>query len=178
MSDAERRSARDALGGDTPGTGGERGNTPGTGVPRGVARGGDADTQTAREALRAYAALARRRADTAARLRAIEQQLEAAQPAAIGAFDQVGRDTVIRWRGMELSLGEDVKVRAVPDSATLTAALIEAGRRDLLMPSYPALRSLALHGELPELPAVESSAVTRVNAKRISDKRRGSRRRG
>lgn len=130
-----------------------------------------------RDVIRDYLRLARKRADQAQRLRETEAAMAAAHGNAVSAFRELGADVVVRGHGMEGALGEGVKVRAVPDSQTLTNYLAAAGRRDLLMPNFPALRGLAGHDQLPGIDALEISRPAQVNAKRITDKRRGSRRR-
>lgn len=131
-----------------------------------------------RQTIRAYLRLARLRADQAQRLRETEAAMAAAHGSAVDAFGALGDDAVVRGHGMEGALGTGVKVRAVPDSQTLAGELIDAHLLNLVMPNFPALRGLANHDQLPALAAVEVNRVVQVNAKRITDKRRGSRQRG
>jgi len=131
-----------------------------------------------RDVIRDYLQMARKRADQAQRPRETEAAMAAAHGNAVKAFGEMGPDVVVSAHGMEGSLGEGVKVRAVPDSQTLTRELVDADRRDLLMPNFPALRGLAGHEQLPDLDAIEVSRPAQVSAKRITDKRHGSRQRG
>jgi len=128
-----------------------------------------------RQIIRDYARLARRLADYRKKARDIERDLEGLQPQAVVAFRALGDDVVVQWWGMECSLGEGISVKASPDSATLVNELIDKRREDLLMPSFPGLRSLAMHDRMPDLASITVRRPAEVRAKRITDKRRGDR---
>lgn len=121
------------------------------------------------EAIKTYAKLARRRHDYQRKIDQIEVEMAAAERDAMKALAKQTDDSITSY-GMNLTVRDDVKVRAANDTADIVSALRSSRKHELIGVNWPALIAF-VKDHTGKLPAALDRALKVSPKRRISARR-------
>ena len=121
------------------------------------------------ESIKNYAKLARRRYDYQRKIDQLEAEMAAAERDAMKAIAKQADESITSY-GMNLTIRDDVKVRAANDTADIVSALRSSRRQELIGVNWPALIAF-VKDNAGKLPATLDRALKVCPKRRISARR-------